>query len=78
LTGFWTRVLVLVPLVSTAAGWLFFDLVEARFHDRSLTQPRPKMRQSFTAEDAESGERRPRGERKRWKMANVKLEISNS
>jgi peptidoglycan/LPS O-acetylase OafA/YrhL len=80
LTSFWARVLVLVPLVSivaTAAGWLFFDLVEARFHNRSIDQPRPKMWQSFTAEDAKSVERRPRGERKRWKVANVKLEIPN-
>jgi peptidoglycan/LPS O-acetylase OafA/YrhL len=33
--GFWTRALLVVPLVSlaaTAAGWLFFDLVERHVH----------------------------------------------
>ena len=78
LTGFWTRVLVLVPLVSivaTAAGWSFFDLVEARFHNRSIARPRPKMRQSFGAGDEGGVERVPRGGAKRWEMANVKFEI---
>jgi peptidoglycan/LPS O-acetylase OafA/YrhL len=35
LTGFWTRALLVVPLVSlaaTAVGWLFFAIVEARLH----------------------------------------------
>jgi peptidoglycan/LPS O-acetylase OafA/YrhL len=41
LTGFWTRVVVVVPLlwvVATAAGWLFFELVESRFHNTVLTR----------------------------------------
>ncbi|WP_406694774.1 acyltransferase [Singulisphaera sp. Ch08] len=47
LTGFWTRAFLVVPLVSlaaTAAGWLFFDLVERRVHtpkSASHTQPSP-------------------------------------
>lgn len=35
LTGFWSRMFLVVPLLSlaaTAAGWLFFDLVERRVH----------------------------------------------
>lgn len=78
LTGFWTRVLVLVPLVSivaTAAGWSFFDLVEARFHNRPIAQPRPNLRRSFGAGDEGGVERVPRGGAKRWEMADVKFEI---
>jgi peptidoglycan/LPS O-acetylase OafA/YrhL len=70
LTGFWTRALVLVPLVSlvaTAAGWLFFILVESRFHTPSLAPPIPETRKGFTAE----GTKRGRG--KRWKMAPIGL-----
>jgi peptidoglycan/LPS O-acetylase OafA/YrhL len=42
LTGFWTRALVMVPLVSAAslaAGWAFFAVVESRFLNQFRTRP---------------------------------------
>lgn len=49
-SGVWARALVTVPVASTlatAAGWLFFDLVEARF------RPPPSKRQADPAERAD-------------------------
>lgn len=51
LDGFWTRALLVVPLVSltaTAAGWLYFDLVERRVHSpRSMSQDRVRSFQEL-------------------------------
>ncbi|WP_435008870.1 acyltransferase family protein [Tundrisphaera lichenicola] len=69
LVGFWARVLVMIPIVSTAAvgtGWLFFEAIERHFlnrpadhrpHPRPVAGEVPTMRGTFPRPPSEDASR---------------------